>query len=212
MVALNEFEKLDSEFLQLIASDAYSRSTSNSIEVSFQERIGKSAHGQPRDLMVLEQDGIVARDSNRRVQLMGLLPQAEQLLPCRCSIRWLGQAARADRQRLVGAEDQRAGPAGGNHQGFFPGKDLRHFCSARTGVLLDPPLVDIGRIDLVGNSCSGQNGMPAFAARGEHKRAAAFPERHCYAAGCRRRSASKLITAAAVSSIERRVTSILGQL
>src|SRR5262249_49197893 len=156
-------------------------------------------------------DGIVARDSNRRMELVGLLPQTEQLLPRSCSIPWLREATYADGQRLVCTEDQRAGPASGNHQGFFPGQDLRHSCSACIGLLLDPPLVYIGGLDFVGNSCSGQNEVPAFAARGEHKRAVAFPKHHHYAAGCRRRSASKLMTAAAVSSMERRVTSILGQ-
>ena len=42
---------------------------------------------------------------------------------------------------------------------------------------------------------------------------ASEPQRHASVpTGCRRRSASSAITAAAVSSIERRVTSMIGQL
>ena len=81
MVALNAVEQLDSELFQLITSDTRSRGSSNGIEISFQERVGKNAHGQPCDLMVLEQGGMVARDCNRRMQLMGLLPIRPMVSP-----------------------------------------------------------------------------------------------------------------------------------
>src|SRR5215468_10776304 len=95
----------------------------------------------------------------------------------------------AERQSLVGAQYQPAGKASGNRSRLLPRQQRGEFARiAPRAPLLDRPLVDIGRLDLDRNSGIAQ------------------------ATGWRRRSARKLITAAAVSSIERRVTSMLGQL
>src|SRR4029079_5574925 len=74
------------------------------------------------------------------------------------------------------------------------------------------PFVDFSGNDVDRNPGTLQNGAPAIAFRREHQSSRGKPERHAHATGWRRRSARRLMTAAAVSSIERRVTSMLGQL
>src|SRR6185437_14786097 len=73
-------------------------------------------------------------------------------------------------------------------------------------------LVDIGGPDLEAQPGGGENLAANVALRRQHQRLRSEPERHGQAPGARRRSVKSRITAAAVSSIERRVTSIIGQL
>ena len=74
-------------------------------------------------------------------------------------------------------------------------------------------LVDVRRPYLQPQTRAAQDFRAHLAFRREHQRPAVEPKRQCFRlAGWRRRSVSNRITAAAVSSIERRVTSIDGQL
>ena len=72
--------------------------------------------------------------------------------------------------------------------------------------------ISAGR-DLERNARRREQRPPRCAARRQHQRLGGEPQRHRLTApGCRRRSPRSASTAAAVSSIERRVTSIIGQL
>src|SRR5213082_3079047 len=136
---------------------------------------------------------------------MGVTAQSRELATRLGAVGRLGKATLAQRQGLVGAQHQAARTASGDgarllackHRGEFARVLLR-------AALLDRPLVDVSGLDRDGNSGIAQDRMPARALRREHQRFAGEPKR--------RRSARKLMTAAAVSSIERRVTSMLDQL
>src|ERR1700719_4062843 len=114
MVALDVLKELNSGFLQLIGTDACGNGVSNDIEVGLQKRVAELAHGEPRNLTMLKQHEIIARDRNRRVQLMRSMPQKRELLPRSRPARRFGEPALADRQRLIGTQNQRTGTAGGN--------------------------------------------------------------------------------------------------
>src|SRR3954452_17093226 len=77
--------------------------------------------------------------------------------------------------------------------------------------LLDRAFVEMRRPRLDRNTGRLEQSAAHLALRGKHERFGSEPERHQLAA-CRRRSVNSDITAAAVSSMERRVTSIIGQL
>jgi len=103
MVALDTLKELDSDFLQLIAADACRSGTSDTVEIRFQKRFAEFAHGQPRDLAMLEHHQTVACDRNCRVQLMGSAPQVDKLLPRSRSVRWFREPVLAGCQSLIGA-------------------------------------------------------------------------------------------------------------
>ena len=72
--------------------------------------------------------------------------------------------------------------------------------------------VDLRRSDLKAQPGRRENFAANVTPRSKHERLGGKPKHHDHATGCRRRSLKSRITAAAVSSIERLVTSIVGQL
>ena len=148
------------------------------------------------------------------MQRVRLSAQDLELLARGRAIGRLGEPALPERQRLIGAEHQPARLLHRHGQRLLPRQQRRDRAGigkARVG--FDAALVDIGGQHLDRDARALQQRAPARALGGEHKRLIGKPERHdAYATGCRRRSVSRLSTAAAVSSIERRVTSMLGQL
>ncbi len=140
------------------------------------------------------------------------MPESDvELLARRRDRRGLGEAAVAERERLIGAEHQHAGTAARDRECFLAGKQLRDFLGRGAGMRrLHYALIDIGRIDLDRNAGRFQERAAHLALRGEHERRTA-PQVHGPTAATRRRSCRSEATAAAVSSIERRVTSIDGQ-
>ena len=140
--------------------------------------------------------------------------QAAELLARRRPIGGLGEPPLAQRKGLVGAEHQPARQAPAIARAFSRASSAAISpASRRGGALLRSP----ARRYRPGATSTG---MPA--SRSIVRRTALFDASTSgcsasqsgidHATGCRRRSASSLITAAAVSSIERRVTSMLGQL
>src|SRR5215471_16760768 len=147
------------------------------------------------------------------MQLMRASAERAQLLVCGSAISRLGEARATERECLIGADDKAARKTNGDDLCLFPRQQLRRL--ARTHwprPLLDTALIDVGDSDLDRYSCCLKHCPPCGTARGQHQRIGRQPERHRQLATCRRLSASSAITAAAVSSIERRVTSISGQL
>ncbi len=147
------------------------------------------------------------------MQRMSLPAQRLELRARAVAAGRLGEALLAERQRLVGAEHQAGGQPHGDGARFFARQQCRDFARvAGRSAGLDAALVDVGRLRLDRNAGIRQHQAPHLALGSEHQRLRGKPERHRHPAGARRRSVRRLSTAAAVSSIERRVTSIDGQL
>ena len=147
-------------------------------------------------------------------QFMGLAAQFQKLRARGVAIRRLGKPLAAERQRLVGAEHQPPRHASPKPPSLFRARasiaTLRGSLAA--AFLLDPALVDIGRHDFDRQARGLQNVRRTSLFEASTSGSEQQPERHDdQATGCRRRSARSLSTAAAVSSIERRDTSINSQ-
>ena len=206
---------MDADAFELIAADARQRRLAGHVEIVVEESVGEVAHGQPRGIDMLEHHRAVAHQRHRRMQRVRLAAQRPQLLGGAGPVGRLVEALVAERQRLVGAEHQPAGLL------------RRHRVGLRARQQSAPPpprrapasrfqraLVDMRRPDLEAQTGRRQQLAAHVALRGEHQRLSASQSgmTSLYAPARRRRSASSRITAAAVSSIERRVTSMIGQL
>ena len=182
------------------------------IKICLQERVGERPHGEPRRRAVLENRIAVAHDRDRRMEHMHLPAQQLELVPRRGPIDRLGEAALPERQRLVRAEHK---PTRRRHgQRLLPRQQGRNASGiAQTGLGLNRAFVDISGNHLDRDAGTLKQGSTAHALGCQQQRLIGKPECHDdQTTGCRRRSASSLSTAAAVSSIEQRVTSMLGQL
>ena len=119
------------------------------------------------------------------------------------------------RQGLVGAEHHPPRHRARDRGCFLPRQQKRGICRvkhlAAAVVPCDRPLIDIRRNDFHRDTGRLQDSAPHPAARRKHQRFGAEPQPPAQETTWRLRSAKSFITAAAVSSIERRVTSITGQ-
>src|SRR6185295_10426987 len=70
---------------------------------------------------------------------------------------------------------------------------------------LHGPFVDLRRSDLKAQASRRENLATNVTPRSKHERLGSKPKHHGHATGCRRRSLNSRITAAAVSSIDRRL-------
>src|SRR5215469_1633926 len=145
--------------------------------------------------------------------MVGLASQHHELLASGNTIAGLIETTFFERKRLVGAHDD-AVPYKLRHCCcLLPRQQHGHFRGAMAaGTGFHDSFVHIRDADLNRNARSFQHGPPGRAARRKYKRLIVAPQRHHPSAGNRRRSTSRAIMAAAVSSIERLVTSISGQL
>src|SRR3954447_133234 len=108
MAAFDMPEQLDSQALHLIGANACSYRLAGYIEVPVKKVIGERAHRQLRAVVMFEHNRAVARHSNRRMKLMRLAAQSDELVACRGAVRRLAENARAERKCLIGAEHQTA--------------------------------------------------------------------------------------------------------
>src|SRR5258705_1142433 len=104
MVAFDALEQLDAGPFQLVAADARRDRSSHNIEVGLEETVGECAHGEPRDLAVLEQNLVLSRQRNRGMKLMGPTAQGFELLARARSVGRLGEPTLAECQGLVCAQ------------------------------------------------------------------------------------------------------------
>src|SRR5262249_61668825 len=113
---------------------------------------------------------------------MKLMRSAAQRLELRArasAVAGFGKPPLAKRQGLVGAQYQPAGKASGNRSRLLARQQHGEFTRiARRALLLDRPLVDIGRLDLDRNSGVPQEGMADCALGREQERFAGEPKRH----------------------------------
>jgi len=149
----------------------------------------------------------VAHDADRRDQLVAFAAQGEKLDACCCKIAGLSNHTPSADQHLIGADHQTAGMAAGDMQALRLGEGGRAFRGGSTlGAEggLDLVLVDRRRRGGEGDAGIAQQRPPRRARGGKDERWGASVSSPC-------RRASSLRIAAAVSSIERRETSITGQ-
>ena len=120
--------------------------------------------------------------------------------------RRLAEPAPLDRDHRIAAEHRAPLPVDRQRLGL--GQRERDFAGAGPGHLgLERALVDRGGPDLELDPGGAEHGAARGALRSEYDHGVAVPA----SVACSSRSSCSFITAAAVSSIERRVTSITGQ-
>ena len=213
MVALDVLEQLDAGPLELIAAHARKDRIPHGVEVAVEKVVREVSHSEPGDIAMLKENDAAAHDGDRSVELVALTTESRELSPCSHAIRRLGKPTITQRQGLVRSEHQAAELAGGNCLGLLAGEQRCHpACVPDERALLDAALIDIRWCNLDRNTGVAQQCVSDSASRRENERMIVEPKRHIHATECRRRSVRRLSTAAAVSSIERRVTSMLGQL
>ena len=162
---------------------------------------------------VLEQYLAIQRDRDRGVQFVAVTGKCPVIVP------WPGarpggfaEKPLAERQGLVRADDKSARPARRYRHGFLArqqrGDPVRRQ-QARS--FLHRALIDLGRDGFEIDAGMGQQHLPRAALRRQDQRKWSAPEGHS-GSFCRCRSATSFRIAAAVSSIDRRVTSSSAQL
>jgi hypothetical protein len=103
------------------------------------------------------------------MKLVGSVAQRQKLFAGSGPIRWLGETAIADRQRLISAQNQCPRSPARNCERFFAREQRRHLRRIGGGTAaFNFPLVELGRFNLVGNFRCTQNGMPRLAFRRQH--------------------------------------------
>jgi hypothetical protein len=115
-------------------------------------------------------------------------------------------------ERLIRADDELAGMPARYRAGFLAGQQRGNLAGGcQAGGLLYAPLVDVGGNGLEIDTGIGEQQLPGAALRRQDQRKFAAPERHS-GSRCRCLSVNNFRIAAAVSSIDRRVTSSCAQL
>src|SRR6516162_1431472 len=113
------------------------------------------------------------------MKLMGSAAQRLELRARAGAVAGFGKPPLAEGQGLVGAQYEPAGKASGNRSRLLPREQRGEFARiVHRGLLLDRPLVDIGRLDLDRNSGVTQEGMADRALGREHEGFAGEPKRH----------------------------------
>src|SRR5262249_40511598 len=212
VIAGYRLKQLNALFFQLVRADARYDRLASSRQIAVEKTIRKIPHRQSGRAAVLKQDRTAAKDRNRGVQGMGSAAEKPELNARRCGIRRFREDAVAQCKRLVSSQNQSI-RVERRYRGRLCACQFHCDCPRvpNTRARLDLPLVDIGRRDFHRNAGPQQKIAPDFASRCEQEGLATRPKLH-QETGWRRRSARSFMTAAAVSSIERRVTSMAGQL
>src|SRR5579871_741502 len=152
------------------------------------------------------------RHRNGRVELMSPANEPPELGERLPPVRRLGKKLLTKRERLVSAYNIMSKPSRRNPQRLLARQasgDLTRLFQAR--LLLDGAFVDVGGNRLEFYAGIFEQHFPRAALRREDQGMLSAPERHS-ACRCRWRSVYSFSTSAAVSSIDRRVTSSCGQL
>src|SRR5436305_1208971 len=153
MIAFDAFEELNPGPLHLISPDAGGHRRAGKVEIGFQERVRKCAHRQTRAIGRFEQYAVVAYECRSAMQLMGTPGKREQLLARAHTVPRLRDPPPVERENLVGAQDNVAGP----REGYLPGLRAGEQSRERRGLgivrlRLERALVELGRNWLDRNS------------------------------------------------------------
>ena len=219
-VALDVVEELRPEALRLVAADAAQDAGPRPREIVVQEGIGEVPHGQPRMHHRTPYLRLVASDGDGRDEFVPAAAKPAQLRARVGHIRRLVEPLpRADEQ-LVGADDISAGVPRAHPAGLENGERARRrrlVPVLRPHGALDLVLVHLRRLDREGEPRRAQQRRPRFGRGSQHQprfprpftgRRASVPP---HAARPWKQRLRSWRIAAAVSSIERRLTSMTGQ-
>src|SRR5882672_9455027 len=147
------------------------------------------------------------------MQIMSLPGQRHELFAGTGAIARFVETPVFERKRLVRTDDNALWHQAGDRFCFFAGQQRgRLGGTADSGSSFNGTLIQIRNAHFNRNARGFQHGAAGWAAGSKHKGLIALPEGHHPSAWTRRRSASSAIMAAAVSSIDRLVTSINCQL
>ncbi len=212
MIRLDAFEQVHAKTLELIGANAGHYGGTGGLDVGIEKPVAECTHGHARNLHRFVQHLAGAYKRNGRMQLMRLAGKRLQLRAYSRNVSGFIKAPLTQNQSLIGAEHQPTRHADRNGVCLLARQQCGHVTSRiRNGGAFNRTFVDVSGADLDRNSGRFQERTPWRALRCQHQRLVSEPERH-HTTGRRRRSVSRLSTAAAVSSIDRRVTSIEGQL
>ena len=212
MVALDALEQMNAELFELIGADTFEHRRAGRVEIGVEKVVRQASHGQACGIDRLQ--AAPPRRAPRR-------PRNGAGGCCRTG----PQAARAPRRRSRGLSNRRAPSASvwsaptTSRPGLSRAIAFAFSRASRRAASAGPsgPAAAStarssrsGRLISTGRPAAFEHRPARCAARGEHQWLRGAPQRHGHSAGTRRRSASSDMIAAAVSSIERRVTSISG--
>src|SRR5260221_9327746 len=213
MTALDASEELHADAFEPVGADRSQDLGPPGVEIVLEEFIAEIPHGELRGVTKSPQTVARANGADRRDELMTLAAQAKELRARRRAIPRLVEPIPFADQQLVGADDEIAGMAAGDAHRLRLGEGIGTVGGGAPLGLeggLDLALVDGGELDAEGEAGVAHQLGPHRAGRGEDQRQGPVRGRGAHSSvPCRR--ASSLRIDAAVSSIERRDTSITGQ-
>ena len=213
IVAFDAFEQMDAGAFDLVGADARQRRLAGHVEIIVEKAVGKGAHGELRGVGEFEQHRAVAHQRHAECSAW-VLPRSA----CNCAraaARSAGLEKRVSPSASVWSAPSTSRPGmtaetasalarasrpprrAHPRPRLAPPPRARRYAPAGSPAASPAPLRIFARTSLFEASTSGRLSSQSGTA---------------HATGWRRRSVSNRITAAAVSSIERRVTSIDGQL
>src|SRR6185437_12553661 len=210
IIALDALEQLRAQSLELIDADRRQRVVAERRQIAIEETIAESAHGEARTIHTVPDCRAVLNHGDGAHQLVSLAAQRGELRARLAAIARLVEPDAGALEHLVGADNQCIGMARRNAQRLHLGQRRRtgDGISARGAEgALHLVLIDAGGIAQHLDPGAGEDGGPRRARRCQHDPPAAETGHVSWPW----RRASSLRMAAAVSSIERRVTSITGQ-
>src|SRR6185437_1784044 len=207
IIAFDPRHELGAKAFELITADALQHPIAHCMQIEIEKGVAKAAQDDARALHMAPQHMLVSQHRGGGHQFMLAPAKRPELRACLLEARRLVQPCRGAFEHLVGAEDERAGmPRCHRARLRFRQRERAILGGGAGGTLrrLDAPFIDRGGIDHRPNAAGVQQPRPRGAGRGEHESA------HASSVPSFRARSFKI--AAAVSSIERRLTSITGQL
>ena len=177
------------------------------IEIGVEERVAEIAHDEGGAVDEMPQPLAAAHDADCRNQLVALAAQGDELGARRRAVGGLVEPGAVAHQHLVGADDEGIGVAAGDAQRLRLGKRIGAFGDVEAlgvnAALISASSIAAGAT-VKETPARRSSSARAGAGRGEDEGRRAHASVPC-------RRASSLRIAAAVSSMERRDTSITGQ-
>src|ERR1700687_1047493 len=106
MIAFDTLEQMDTWPFKLVGADAGCNRGSSLIQIGLNFGLAEPPHCHPRDISAFEQYLAIARDGNRRVQLMAAAGKRAQLLRRLRATRRFAKKPCPERQCLIRADDK----------------------------------------------------------------------------------------------------------
>jgi len=173
VVAIDLVEQLHAEAFELVGADGQADAVAGARKIVFEERVGEIAHRQPRCRNVRPRHLALLGEGDGGVKFVRAPAQAAQCRARCVNARRLAQQFVAERQHLVGADDERAGDLAAHILGLRRRQRGRNLLrvDARIGLAharFNRRLVDVGRLHRERYAGCRQQLAPRPAARRQH--------------------------------------------